>query len=103
MKNSSKRLNVSLIVGLCLTVAAGIGLAIEATLEERAAAVRSREELEARYGKGSIGEGRGSEYNFAGAVAINSILAGVFIMPLSFVIGGGLSALVGKSDPAGAK
>lgn len=90
-------LTVSLIVGACLTAAVGTALAIQATIEERAAAVRSFAELEARYGKGSIGQGRGAEYSFAGAVVINSVLAAVFIMPLSVVIGGVLATSSGKS------
>ena len=32
--------------------------------------------------------GRGSEYNFAGALAINSFIAGIFIMPVAALVGG---------------
>lgn len=100
---TSNRLLLSLFVGFLLTVSAGTVLAVVAANEERRAKVRWREIMDSRYGPGVVGEGRGSEYTFAGGIVINSMVAGMFIMPISFVIGSGLSMLRAKRDHTSAE
>jgi len=51
-----------------------------------------------RDGPGVVSEGRGSEYTFAGGIVINSMLAGFFIMPISFAIGLSLSMRRAKQN-----
>jgi hypothetical protein len=71
MTKTSRRLKLSLVVGLLLSVAIGMGLSLAAAIQER---------------------GSESEYGFAEGLAINSLLAAVFVIPIFLILGGGLSA-----------
>ena len=98
MPNMSLRFKTCMLAAAILTVAAGTWMAILSRQEEAVARIQWRREMDAKYGEGVVGEGRGSEYSFAGSIAINSVLVGVFAFPLGFMIGGGAGLLRKKPE-----
>jgi uncharacterized membrane protein len=77
MQSKSTSLATCVTVGAILTLIAGTILATMDAIET--AKVMKDAGTQA---------GRGSEYNFAGAIAINSVIAGIFIMPAAALVGG---------------
>lgn len=96
--NMSLRFKSCIAVAAIMAVTTGTWMAIISRQEEAAARIQWRREMDAKYGAGVVGEGRGSEYSFAGSVAINSVLVGVFAFPTGFMVGGGARMLRKKAE-----
>jgi hypothetical protein len=94
----SLRFKTCMSAAAILTVAAGTWMALLSRQEEAVARIQWRREMDAKYGAGVVGEGRGSEYSFAGSIAINSVLVGMFAFPIAFMVGGGAQMLRKKSE-----
>lgn len=87
----------SMLAALTLTFSAGTWLAILDRKEAAVARAEWRQEMDAKYGAGAVGDGRGSEYGLVGSIGINSLIVGVFSLPIGFIIGGGMGILRDQS------